>query len=185
MLKSFPWPPNHELLTMQNQTDERDATPCSKAAHAAPPEVEPEYPDKAYEDLSCPYDGDIVAAFELMTDPPPRLTRAGMKMLLEIWEALGKPSSLLPPKNGFAPLDDLPSHVENHPSAAQVRAILLRGGYLHIEGHPDDSEESLCMANPPWHIEGLALSAKAFDALREAGHISPGPKAKVSRKRVR
>lgn len=117
--------------------------------------------------ISCSYDGEIKAASGWISDPPERLTQAGRAMLVEIWEALGKPGRPLPPKQGFVPVDKLQSHWENRRSAAQVHSHLLGGGFLHVQGRPDDSEEFLTLVSPPWYITGLALSAKAFDALTE------------------
>lgn len=82
-----------------------------------------------------PGDGVFVDAGDAMTDPPARLTKRGLVMLQEIWEAAGRPRR--PAQDGkdtgWADADAIASLVgRQRRSAAQVRAHLSEGGYLHL-----------------------------------------------------
>jgi hypothetical protein len=121
-------------------------------------------------------------AEELEKTAPPNLTKRGLAMLREIWEAQGKPAK--PERKAHEHehgtwyddgTTDLP-HVETRKldshygtdahrrSAGQIRQRLLQGGYLHakVEANIDTAQQ---------FIIDMALSAKGFDALIKAGII--------------
>lgn len=103
---------------------------------------------------------------ELLTNPAPRLTKAGRAMLSEIWEASGKPAK---PNDRMVAIADLGSFQHNANSAGHVLERLLSGGYLNvIEEH---SLEEATYLHPDMHITQVELSERAFAVLIAMGYV--------------
>ena len=111
----------------------------------------------------------LIRADELMSDPPASLTKRGLQMLQEIWEAADRPATPTDDDGGaWASLDLLASHAgtdAQRRAAAQVRTHLMAGGYLNMLAWSRLGKSQL-------HIEALGLSVRAFEALTRAGVIS-------------
>jgi hypothetical protein len=123
-------------------------------------------------------------AEELMTDPPASLTPRGLDKLTEIWIVAGRPTKLkpkAPPVPWLANTDgtwgymiDIAKLKSHHGTdakrraAARIRSHLIEGGYLHVTEWTSMED---AMYDRPGRIRELGLSAKAFDALIEAGVI--------------
>jgi hypothetical protein len=119
-------------------------------------------------------------ADELMTDPPANLSKRGLAMLEEIWIVAGRPAKPKPKRRHglgdddgtwfhMVGVDKLEYHFGRRPSA-RIRVHLMMGGYLHMTefiSREDSLHDRLGM------ITKLGLSAKAFDALIEAGILKP------------
>ena len=120
-------------------------------------------------DDSAPIGEYLMRANELMCEPPATLTKRGLQMLQEIWDAAGRPAKPDDDDGGaWVDLELLPSHTgtdAQRRAAAQVRAHLMAGGYLNMVAWSRLGETQR-------HIESLGLSVKAFAALTEAGVIS-------------
>lgn len=114
-------------------------------------------------------------AGELMSDPPAKLTAAGLRMLVNIWEGMGEPTQ--EEVEAFLDVADMETFTKNPRSGGQVLGHLMSGGYLHIMEEHDPTGPNLDM-----NVYRVSLSEHAFEALAAAGHIPP-PVKTAARKR--
>jgi hypothetical protein len=103
---------------------------------------------------------------DLITENPPPLSKAGLVLLVEIWEASGRAE---PDEGGNGPPVEIEKDASYHGNRklfGAVRGRVISGGYLNFVDFSDNDVPSVAL-----HITELSLSEKAYEALREAGII--------------